>query len=437
VPSFVERLARRAASRDQLSRRDLVGGGTDPRSIAPGGQGLEHVARLLATAPVSRRRALGLAGVTVAGLALGRPGRASADCGCPLHTTCCSSWEPCCATEEQGVVCTENYLCCQPGKKVCFGSGDPHAACCDPSDPCYVYPDGSGGCFAPCPSGQAQCGRNCCPPGQVCTDPATFTCKCPSGQTMCGSTCCTSSQICCDIGKQGLCCDQNVACCNVGSTQNQPVGNSTCCQPQDHCTEQLDAVLKGITPDSPFVCCPPGRFVAAGIGFCCPPGQVPNSGDRFLVPTGYCCTVQNVCGPDCCDSIIAKYPKRCIQGRSRPYCDFEFIITFGSVATANSSGTVSLEVQSMGPATGSMSIQIGGASGAQARGPAAGPVTIGHTSFRVSRRGKHKIKIHLSPKGRALLTRRRRLSVNVVMTLTAGRKSERTVKPFTLLASRH
>jgi hypothetical protein len=153
---LLERLARRAASRHPMSRRQLVRPNGIPGSAGP--PRLDGIARALAAEPVSRRGLLGGGAVAAAALALGaRPPLAGAiTCGTgtmfcpdPGGGHCCPTGPdtgPCCGDQGlghpcciPGYVCCGGILCCEPGKICCVGptgGGNYGGSCCEPGTPC-------------------------------------------------------------------------------------------------------------------------------------------------------------------------------------------------------------------------------------------------------------------------------------------------------------
>ena len=159
--SLIDRLARRAAARDAVSRREL--GHSVGRGLLDHGDRAEALARSLAVGGrVSRRGMLAFTGATVAGAALLDPQRARAiqlcpdGHTCPDNTICCGppGTEPCCFTN---LVCCKGQCCCPPGKDCCIGTfqGNFVCQCCDPGVSC----DPIKGCGNGAPSPKPILGR--------------------------------------------------------------------------------------------------------------------------------------------------------------------------------------------------------------------------------------------------------------------------------------
>ena len=120
---------------------------------------------------------------------------------------------------------------------------------------------------------------------------------------------------------------------STAATRTPPAARSTtaaaCCPDGHDCVKQITPGNVGITPDSPYVCCPAEQLVTALTvsKICCPDGSVVQPGGGLSTAGGLCCTAGNVCaGRDCCDS-TPSFPKECVNGR----CEFEFLRDRGAV----------------------------------------------------------------------------------------------------------
>jgi hypothetical protein len=136
----------------------------------------DDLARMVA--PLSRRRALGLAlgGLAAGVLGLRRPARAAAQTVCSGPTTVGPS--PCGAGTTPCGPC-----CCQAG-----------IACRNPS---------TGQCG--CPAGTTQCGTRCCQAGVACANTATSTCRgayavCNPGESLTNGQCAPTGSVCANSG---------------------------------------------------------------------------------------------------------------------------------------------------------------------------------------------------------------------------------------------
>jgi hypothetical protein len=110
--SLFDRVARTAADRERISRRDLAQRAATPAS-AP--SRIELAARAVADAPMSRRGVLGL-GAAVTALAVGASRARAQAIDCGQYEACNPLGHPCCLP---GYHCTGGTHCCPPGKKVC------------------------------------------------------------------------------------------------------------------------------------------------------------------------------------------------------------------------------------------------------------------------------------------------------------------------------
>ena len=237
IEDRVDRLARRLAGEEPGIFRASPTLATAQTTAESAFDGL---ARALVT-PVSRRRALAVAGGAVAAVSLLRPEQARAACGCPDGgPTVCDgpNGTRCCAPA--GLACCSNEFCaiaCPYPWRVCAGP----AICNDAPKMCTVYADQAGfdksrtkfcsqqvrvtnGCV---PAGSSLAIRGwCCKPKESCG--VTFgACVCLN--QMCGEDCCKKDEECVDLGvlrgmgcrpkcKKGWHHDGEDCVCDVGQT---------------------------------------------------------------------------------------------------------------------------------------------------------------------------------------------------------------------------
>jgi hypothetical protein len=306
----------------------------------------DDLARALAE-PMPRRKALrllaaGLTAAAVPGLRVRGAFAASkpcvgSSCFCTTGGTPCGYAVPprgfnlgCCIGapgERRTVCCTKppdgGSWCCPKGYTCGSGANTPTDRNCTCNG--VELPDGTCG---PCPSGEVQCGKQCCKgrrptlPAEVCYQGR---CQpgCPDNTKKCGNTCCTKKQgckngKCCDkCGGSGTCCNpatqfccrepgkpkspgrcckkNKETCCGVGPPGAQ---KRQCCAKPNKCARQLPPTIGGITASSPYVCCPPKRQVPNDTVVCCAPGQVSLGGKLVVGPgiQGLCCDENQVCG---------------------------------------------------------------------------------------------------------------------------------------------
>ncbi len=341
---------------------------------------IDDLAREL-TRPMPRRRALRVLGGAVAvavipGLRV--PVAVAASCGAlGCSGKCCSAtdWS---TPGLQGVCCGETDTCCGPTS--------------NPRDPDHQY-------------------GWCCGEGYECGDELNA-CKsiCKAPMYECGSDCC----------------DQDAACCPV--REDDPI----CCPEGTDCVKQITPGNIGITPDSPYVCCPPEQLVTALTvsKICCPTGSVRQPSGGLATAGGLCCTAGNVCaGRDCCDS-TPSFPKECVNGR----CEFEFLEIEDKSVKTEKNGTVKvpLNMKQAHPATVSVVMAAGGASAvAAAAGARRKPVVLGRRKV-AGKRGRKTVRVRLSRRGRRLLRKRRSLRVHVVVTVSDANGKAETTTPVTL-----
>lgn len=290
---------------------------------------LDDLARRLAE-PMPRRRALGVIGGAVAGLALGgvRPSRSVAQ-SC-RYQACPSKTNP------AGL-----YCCGSAGGSCCYGpSGDAYA-CCLASESCDTA---TGQCIAArCPTGRTPCGsRECCRSDQVCQGGRCVK-KCPDRRVRCGSRCCRRGERCvngrcrrCGNGAKGCgrkCCGRDEFCCNPRrgtccktkggqccfTDPDNMESSGVCCQSPSECARV--GTLDGTNvPGKGHVCCPPSRQ-SPGNGACCPPGSTAHPGGNGIVAVGVplgCCPNDRLCNGRC----LARAPgsgvdERCCGGTPR------------------------------------------------------------------------------------------------------------------------
>jgi hypothetical protein len=215
----------------------------------------DDLARL--AAPLSRRRALGLAlgGLVAGALGLRRPARASAQTVCSGPTTVGAS--PCGAGTTPCGPC-----CCKAG-----------IACRNPS---------TGQCG--CPAGTTQCGTRCCQAGVACANPATSTCRgayavCNPGETLTTNGQCGPASVCANFGDD----------CGLGGEDVSCPGSSDCA-----CVITTAGAHACISsPDVHQTSC--GKACATDSD--CGTGQV-------CVKNAVCCTFgTNFCAPICSTGI--------------------------------------------------------------------------------------------------------------------------------------
>ena len=341
---------------------------------------IDDLAREL-TRPMPRRRALRLLGGAVAvavvpGLRV--PVAAAASCGAlGCSGKCCSStdWMK---PGLQGVCCDVSETCCGP--------------MANPGDPDHMY----GWC---CGEGY-DCGEE--------FDTCKAVCKAPKFE--CGEDCC----------------DEGAACCPVND------GEPMCCPDGEDCVKQITQGNVGITPDSPYVCCPPERLVTALTvsKICCPPGSVRQPGGGLSTAGGFCCTSGKVCGSTCCDS-TPSFPKECIDGKR---CEFEFLRVEQEKVKAERDGTVKVPLKLDRPASATLSVVMAGGGGGKASAAAAKPVVLGRKKVSVGRPGRKAVRIKLSRRGRKRLRKHGKLRVEVIVAVRDAAGKAETATPVTLRA---
>jgi hypothetical protein len=180
----------------------------------------DELARGLSTGAISRRKALRLIGVALAGSALAAiPGVAEAGVkgpppgkgNCPPGFIKCRGGT-CVNPNTNPSNCGGCNIQCSPGETCCSGQcadlqtdenncracGQP----CPPGATCF----GDFGCT--CPDGRTACGFTgtevCCPEGTFCANNTPATC-CPIGTTGCGASCCASGECCQDTPTGAAC----------------------------------------------------------------------------------------------------------------------------------------------------------------------------------------------------------------------------------------
>lgn len=278
----VDRLARRLARRPDhvLTRQTLP-------APAPAEPLLDGVARALA-APVTRRRAVVLAGGAVVAGSVLRPGGARADARvCPPGTTKCQSagGPSACMPSGQGLVCCNSDVCagyCTHPGQICAGDGgrlahceDSPAICTDRSKPVYCElrgpRTGSTACDQP-PTIEGNLGW-CCGKDEVCGEKFNE-CLCNPAK-VCGDSCCKSSEYCEDLGflRGGKVCLRK---CDPATYHRCPPPAVHCCPPNRNC-EGSDCVCKsGETCGTN--CCRAGDACLGGSRCGKPPTPPPSPG---------------------------------------------------------------------------------------------------------------------------------------------------------------
>jgi hypothetical protein len=339
---------------------------------------IDDLARELAR-PMPRRRALRLLGGAVAVAVvpgLRAPVAAAASCGAlGCSGKCCSStdWR---IPGLQGVCCDVDEVCCGGGRWE--------------KDPDHTY-------------------GWCCPAGQACgAEVGTCKASCKAPMFECGENCC----------------NEDAACCPVDS-EDFPI----CCPDGHDCVKQITPGNAGITPDSPYVCCPPEQLVTALTvsKICCPPGSVTQPGGGLSTAGGLCCTSGNVCaGRDCCDS-TPSFPKECVNGR----CEFEFLEIEDKSVKTERDGTVKVPVTMKQAHPATVSVVMAGASGSVAADAARKPVVLGRRKL-AAKRGKRTVRIKLSRRGRKLLRKRGKLRVEIIVAVRDAAGKAETATPVTL-----
>jgi Stigma-specific protein, Stig1 len=290
---------------------------------------------------------------------------ACGSCGhrCELEERCCDGKCTRLGTNEHCSKCEDR---CSEGQECCEGRCKPIEECeptCEEWQVCRcalckarpggaACASGSGVCCGGkclrgkkfCP-GHEQCGKKCCPEGQVCTGNQPNQKCCPANRA-CGETCCSHGHICCeDVCKNegecclgdthpcgDACCTALEACCNgqcMPECTECPSGreicpDGTCCEGNEWCT------VEGCCPETSRPCC---RNLDYGsyncVGPCCGPDEVcyqdKMSIDAWCCPNGAhaagnaCCPAEKpiLVGVDpflCCPSTPTfKYPEDCTQ----------------------------------------------------------------------------------------------------------------------------
>jgi hypothetical protein len=396
-------------------------------------RGVDKLARSLAIAPVSRRRAMGFFGATIAWLGVGgrwasAASAVSQSCGCPKchgpgnvlcsppcgvpacpdpgggpghccpgFTTCCGSThlgDPCCS---QGYDCCDGFACCLPGQSCCLGGEMPgyggilYHSCCSKGSTC----DEQGYCVEPCQSGQFKCGDECC--------------------------------------------DHDSACCNVGPTGSDE--DWECCPAGWECAVLVVPPAAGPTEESPYACCPPGRLHSSGGGpeVCCPEGTValPPNVIQTAGPYLFCCTGANVCGTPsesasyshCCDS-LAKYPQKCVDG----HCEFDAAVIMKLQGVVSPDGNVPVPMSFQGPVGGTLTLEASGTGDVPdvTGTPVAKPAVLGSAHFEARGAGVVSVAVTLNTAARRQLRHYRTLHATAIIALSENGKTASTSAPFTL-----
>jgi hypothetical protein len=345
---------------------------------------IDDLARQLAQ-PMPRRRALRIMAGVLAATAIpgARPATAAVvSCGAlGCSGKCCSAtdWS---IPSKQGVCCDDDAVCCSGGRKA--------------NDPDHTY-------------------GWCCSQGETCGEEigdCIATCKSPNFE--CGTACCGPDQSCCPV-----------------TSEDDPM----CCPDGEHCAKQLQQGDAGIRPDARYVCCPEERLVTAYTNntACCPPGSVHQPGGGISTGGGACCTEGNICGDQCCDS-LPRFPQRCV----RPgYCEFEALLVDEAKVTAQRDGSVKVPITLKAATSAKVTIVLpagarSSATGLTATSSANKPRRLGTATLRRGRRGRRTVRVRLNREGRRLLRRRRRLDVQVVLTVSDRGQKASARTPVTL-----
>lgn len=329
---------------------------------------IDDLARALAQ-PMPRRRAVrviaaSLAAVTVPGISP-RIGRSATAQGCKRICPCKAGhafcWTGpnlrgeikcnCCGFPVQRYACVGDGLTCvdeclvtqakaarKLGKTVTPTSSKATNACGEPLRyACCLRPDqipSDGECLPNCAwlypgQGYAQCGAECCPPGQVCKVvqgkkkcvPCANTCKPPKGKAICcerGEQCCFNNKTAACCGPEQTCNAQNVKqatcicdtgtkcgsdCCKTkkGETCCAGLGTERCCGRGEECCAGDCCSGSAICCD--IECCDPKKDE-----FCLAKQTVAGSAIAMSCKKG--CTQANRCGPYCCGT-----GTRCVKGK--------------------------------------------------------------------------------------------------------------------------
>lgn len=265
------------------------------------GDRFDDLARALA-APVSRRRALRIAGAALLGASAGaaRPGRAQArrtTCANPGDVACrfpVPSLDGCCYTVSHGGgrKCCEGAdasQCVSVSEICCFDHQSGGFGTCPPSLPQCCYESGGVQC---CPSTSKCCptsASHCCEPPYLCTPKGCA--ECSTGENKCGGKkCCGSNQYCASILYGGLCCRKGATKLCVAPRSGSK-GPATCCTDNERCCS-----AKGKA-----ACCGPKQKCHAGT--CkCPKSAPKKCGSQCCKKDRLCCGTEEDKGKSCCEA---------------------------------------------------------------------------------------------------------------------------------------
>lgn len=229
---------------------------------------LDDLARVLAE-PMSRRRALRLAGASLVAVAVPGVAPSAAHGGSARSrrsNTCAPEWQVCAYNE---------HLCCPPDRPVCCSMVSPSSGqhgcckseahccggntCCDPATEECDVSQGFGVCVKHCPDRRPRCGSTCCRAGETCRSG-----KCCPSSRLCGDKCCPSGKQCAFSGRSRVCCPserlvpRKIAgrntrfCCPTGtrvvfgSWNGQPMYG--CCPPNDYTCCVEDELVPLVPP---------------------------------------------------------------------------------------------------------------------------------------------------------------------------------------------
>jgi hypothetical protein len=212
-----------------------------------------------------RRRALGVLGVTLVGLASGATATGARR---PLGT-------------RQSGGCGAAYKVCEPASQACF------AHCCPKHTVCSFSSRGSNGCQKlpgccdPCNRERSQPdGQGGCKPG-----PVPDHCPCKPGQKPCrtgafgGVVCCDADEFCATSAKDegsghavtGTCCKKGSSFCHAADRGTSGPGRAFCCPRGTRCCIHAGVCCSLTATCEPDGCrCKPGRTLRCG-KHCCDP----------------------------------------------------------------------------------------------------------------------------------------------------------------------
>ncbi|MDX6513040.1 MAG: hypothetical protein QOE36_2544 [Gaiellaceae bacterium] len=264
------------------------------------GDRFDDLARALA-APVSRRRALRIAGVALLGVSVGgaRPGPARArtrlTCANQGDTACrfpVASLDGCCYTSSHGggrKCCDGNTasLCLDNAEICCFDPRSDNLSFCPPSQPKCCYESGGVHC---CPTDSTCCATSashCCAPPFLCTKNGCA--ECSTGENKCGKKCCGSNQYCASSLYGGLCCRKGATHVCVAPSSGSK-GPATCCTDDERCCASKGKVD----------CCGPKQKCHGG-KCTCPKKAGRRCGAHCCKKNQLCCGSEQDKGKSCCD----------------------------------------------------------------------------------------------------------------------------------------